>query len=41
MAEHFGMHQQVFFACAVALVIADILYFTWTARHYLRNKLEG
>ena len=41
MAEHFGMHQQVFFTCAVALVIADILYFTWTARHYLRNKLEG
>ena len=41
MAEHFGMHQQVFFACAVALVVADILYFTWTARHYLRNKLEG
>ena len=41
MAEHFGMHQQVFFTCAVALVVADILYFTWTARHYLRNKLEG
>ena len=41
MAEHFGMHQQVFFTCGVALVIADILYFTWTARHYLRNKLEG
>ena len=41
MAEHFGMHQPVFLACAVALVIADILYFTWTARHYLRNKLEG
>ena len=41
MAEHFGMHQQVFFTCAVALVIADILYFTWTARHYLKNKLEG
>ena len=41
MAEHFGMHQQVFFTCGIALVIADILYFTWTARHYLRNKLEG
>ena len=41
MAEHFGMHQQVFFTCAIALVIADILYFTWTARHYLKNKLEG
>jgi Arabinose efflux permease len=41
MAEHFGMHQQVFFTCGVALIIADILYFTWTARHYLRNKLEG
>ena len=41
MAEHFGMHRQVFFACAVALVVADILYFAWTARHYLRNKLEG
>jgi hypothetical protein len=35
------MHQQVFFTCAIALVIADILYFTWTARHYLKYKLEG
>lgn len=41
MAGHFGMHQPVFLACAIALVIADILYFTWTARHYLKNKLEG
>jgi len=41
MAEHFGMHQQVFLTCAIALVVADILYFTWTARHYLKNKLEG
>ena len=41
MAEHFGMHQQVFFTCGVALIIADILYFTWTAKHYLKNKLEG
>ena len=41
MAGHFGMHQPVFLACAIALIIADILYFTWTARHYLKNKLEG
>ena len=41
MAGHFGMHQPVFLACGVALVIADVLYFTWTARHYLKNKLEG
>ena len=41
MAGHFGMHQPVFLACAIALVIADVLYFTWTARHYLKNKLEG
>ena len=41
MAAHFGMHKQVFFTCGVALIIADILYFTWTARHYLKNKLEG
>jgi predicted MFS family arabinose efflux permease len=41
MAGHFGMHRQVFLACAVALVIADILYFTWTAKHYQKNKLEG
>ena len=41
MAGRFGMHQPVFLACGVALVIADVLYFTWTARHYLKNKLEG
>ena len=41
MAGHFGMHQPVFLACAIALIIADILYFAWTAKHYLRNKLEG
>ena len=41
MAEHFGMHQQVFLTCAIALVVADILYFTWTSRHYLKYKLEG
>ena len=41
MAEHFGMHQQVFLTCAIALVVADILYFAWTSRHYLKYKLEG
>lgn len=41
MAEIFGMHRPVFLACAIALAIADIMYFTWTSRHYLRNKLEG
>ncbi|MBS7273427.1 MAG: MFS transporter, partial [Fibrobacter sp.] len=41
MAGHFGMHQPVFLACGIALVIADVLYFTWTSRHYLKNKLEG
>lgn len=41
MAEHFGMHQQVFIACAIALVIADIMYWAYTSRHYLKNKLEG
>ena len=41
MANYFGMHQQVFFACAIALVLADIMYLTYTAKHYLRNKLEG
>ena len=41
MANYFGMHRPVFLACAIALVIADILYFTWTSRHYLKNKLEG
>ena len=41
MANHFGMHQQVFFACGVALVIADIMYIAYTAKHYLKNKLEG
>lgn len=41
MAEHFGMHQQVFIACAVALAIADIMFWTYTSKHYLKNKLEG
>ena len=41
MANHFGMHQQVFFACAIALVIADVMYLAYTAKHYLKNKLEG
>ncbi|MCQ2121280.1 MAG: MFS transporter [Fibrobacter sp.] len=41
MAEHFGMHRPVFLACTVALVIADIIYWTWTSRHYHKNKLEG
>ncbi len=41
MANHFGMHRQVFFACAIALVIADIMYIAYTSRHYLQNKLEG
>ena len=41
MANYFGMHRPVFLTCAIALVIADILYFTWTSRHYLKNKLEG
>jgi hypothetical protein len=31
----------MFFVCAVALLIADILFFTWTSRHYQKNKLEG
>lgn len=41
MAQHFGMHQQVFLTCGIALVIADIMYLTFTSRHYLKNKLEG
>ena len=41
MANHFGMHQQVFFVCGIALVIADIMYFAYTSKHYLKNKLEG
>ena len=41
MANHFGMHQQVFIACAIALVLADIMFLSYTARHYLKNKLEG
>lgn len=41
MAEYFGMHRQVFFVCAVALFLADVLFFTWTSRHYQKNKLEG
>ena len=41
MAEFFGMHRPVFFTCAVALLVADVLFFTWTSRHYQKNKLEG
>ena len=41
MANHFGMHQQVFFVCGIALAIADIMFLTYTSRHYLKNKLEG
>lgn len=41
MAQHFGMHQQVFLACAAALVVADIMYLSYTSKHYLKNKLEG
>lgn len=41
MAEHFGMHQQVFVACAIALAIADIMFWTYTSKHYRKNKLEG
>ncbi len=41
MAEHFGMHQQVFVACAIALALADIMFWTFTSKHYLKNKLEG
>lgn len=41
MANHFGMHRQIFFACAIALIAADIMYLSYTARHYLKNKLEG
>lgn len=41
MAQHFGMHQQVFLACAAALVVADIMYLCYTSKHYHKNKLEG
>ncbi|MCQ2091527.1 MAG: MFS transporter [Fibrobacter sp.] len=41
MAEHFGMYQQVFVACAIALALADIMFWTYTSKHYLKNKLEG
>lgn len=41
MAEYFGMHQQVFVACAIALALADIMFLTYTSKHYLKNKLEG
>lgn len=41
MAEHFGMHQQVFVACAIALALADIMFWAFTSKHYLKNKLEG
>jgi len=41
MAQHFGMHQQVFLACAIALVAADIMYLSYTRKHYTKNKLEG
>lgn len=41
MAQKFGMHQQVFVACAIALAIADIMFWAYTSRHYMKNKLEG
>lgn len=41
MAEYFEMHQQVFVACTVALAIADIMFWTFTSKHYVKNKLEG
>lgn len=41
MAEFFGMHRQVFLTCAIALILADIMYLTYTSRHYLKNRLEG
>jgi predicted MFS family arabinose efflux permease len=41
MANHFGMHQQVFFVCGIALAIADVMFLAYTSRHYLKNKLEG
>lgn len=41
MAQHFGMHQQVFLACVVALFVADIMYLCYTSKHYHKNKLEG
>lgn len=41
MAQHFEMHRQVFLACAVALIAADIMYLSYTCRHYRKNKLEG
>lgn len=40
MAQKFGMHQQVFLACVVALAFADIMYLSYTSKHYLKNKLE-
>lgn len=39
MANHFGMHQQVFMACVAALIIADIMYWAYTSKHYLKKKL--
>ena len=41
MANYFGMHQQVFVTCAIALALGDIMFLAYTARHYLKNKLEG
>ena len=41
LAEVFGMHRQMFFVCAIALLSGDILFFTWTSRHYTKHKLEG
>lgn len=40
MASRFGMHQQVFVVCAAALVIANLIYWLWTSKHYIKNKLE-
>lgn len=41
MASHFGMHQQVFVASAAALLIADLMFWFYTSKHYVKNKLEG
>lgn len=41
MAGRFGGYRPVFLACAVSLLVADVLFFAVTSRHYLRKKLEG
>lgn len=37
MAQHFGMHQQVFLACSAALIVADIMYLSYTSKYYTRE----